>query len=141
MKHYVIHRENLLFMALNIKRSALGESAPTTLTINELNNYINLVYRTIEKERQIAQSFTFELKNEGEAIHPLYNKDNKITQSINSVHYTYDPNTGLIQTSSPLAGLKLRSLEVFPHMLKSCMLAKGYQDALNLYPKLEPGEE
>lgn len=131
MKNYTIYNNTLLYMALYLKSHA-GE--PAIITDEQYTNYVNLVIRTLDIEKSVANAFTYAVKK-GEPSYNFNMVSKEKQARINATTFYYDPEKRCYHTPSSYKELYYKSIVVIPQSILPMFQPEGYERAIGLKPK------
>lgn len=132
MEHYKVYLSGLVYKALELKRTA-QQFGRLDMKHNQFVAYYNLVIAELEKARQVANSFTYEIMPFGEP--PITNIANsEFLKKLQNTTFTYNEKTGMYTTYSDLTSLRNKALRTNPRPLKSYLAPNGHEYALGMFP-------
>lgn len=130
MLNYNLYNGTFVFMALYLKK----QSSPHTtavITRKQYFDYMNLVMRNIEKERRVANAFTYTILD-GEPQYKFRMLDEKKVARINKTNYYYDAKTDSFYTPNEVSDLYYKSATIIPSCLLPQFTPQGYEKALGI---------
>jgi len=130
MLNFTIYLKTIIYSALYHKRKA-QPTGKISLTQNELSNYYNLVVKDINDEMLLANSFSYQIKTDGEPVYSL-NLSPKMQQLVKQANFVYDAKTQTYTSDSSLEALKTKSVLAYPQSLGHSFVPSGYEKSLNI---------
>ena len=131
MINFSIYLTTIVYAALYHKRKA-QPNGTIYLTEDEFKKYFNLVIKDIEEERNVANSFSYNIVTQGEPTYSLNLAPEKDRELVNKTSFSYDAQTKRYYTNASLDGLSLKSVHTYPQSIGNTIVPSGYEQTLNI---------